>query len=156
QQLFKLEPLEPGHIGAALNLRRAEDAVRAYAVWGGIPRYWELAAAFSELRQAVDELVLDPRGVLHEEPARLLFEETPPAISLRPVLDAIGAGAHRLSEIAGRIGQPATSLSRPLARLQELDFVLREAPFGEPERSGKRSLYKLGDPFLELWFSLVA
>lgn len=95
-------------------------------------------------------------GPLHDEPNRLLLEETPSAIALRPILDVIGAGAHRLSEIAGRIGQPATSLARPLARLQELEFVVREAPFGDPERGAKRALYKLADPFLSLWFSLIA
>jgi uncharacterized protein len=50
----------------------------------------------------------------------------------------------------------ATSLARPLSRLQELDLVLRETPFGDPERGTKRALYKLSDPFLALWFSLVA
>jgi hypothetical protein len=55
-----------------------------------------------------------------------------------------------------RVGQPATSLSRPLVRLQELDLVLRETPFGEVDRGTKRALYKLADPFLALWFSLVA
>jgi hypothetical protein len=72
------------------------------------------------------------------------------------LLDAVGAGAHRVSEIAGRIGQPATSLARPLSRLQDLELLVREIPYGEPERSSKRALYKLADPFLRLWFSLVA
>jgi AAA+ ATPase superfamily predicted ATPase len=155
-ELFKLRPLPPGYIVDALAAGDAVEAIRAYAVWGGIPRYWELAAAFDDLRQAVDALVLDPMGPLHEEPNRLLLEETPSALVLRPILDVIGAGAHRLSEIASRIGQPATSLARPLARLQELDLILRETPFGDPERGAKRALYKLADPFLQLWFSLVA
>jgi AAA+ ATPase superfamily predicted ATPase len=155
-ELFKLAPLPPGCIVDVLGGGDSLEAVRAYAIWGGIPRYWELAAAFDDLRQAVHALVLDPMGPLHDEPNRLLLEETPSAIALRPILDVIGAGAHRLSEIAGRIGQPATSLARPVARLQELDLVLRETPFGDPERGTKRALYKLADPFLALWFSLVA
>lgn len=32
----------------------------------------------------------------------------------------------------------------------------RESPFGEPERGGKRSLYRIDDPFLRLWFRVVA
>ena len=31
---------------------------------------------------------------------------TLPALALRPILDAIGLGAHRPSKIAARIGQP--------------------------------------------------
>jgi len=155
-ELFKLAPLPPGCIVDALAAGDAVQGVRAYATWGGIPRYWELAEAFDDHRDAVDALVLDPRGPLHDEPNRLLLEELPSAIALRPILDVIGAGGHRLSEIASRVGQPATSLARPVARLQELDLVLRETPFGDPERGAKRALYKLADPFLALWFSLVA
>jgi AAA+ ATPase superfamily predicted ATPase len=156
RELMKLRPLLAGYIGEALGHTSAAESVRAYTLWGGIPRYWELAEPYGDLREAVEALALDPLGPLHDEPTRLLLEESPPAITLRPVLDAIGAGAHRVSEIAGRIGQSATSLSRPLSRLQELDLVIRELPFGEPARSSKRALYKLGDPFARMWFSLIA
>ena len=156
RELLKVRPLPIGHLGAALRLRDPTAIVRSFAAWGGIPRYWELAQPFADVGEAVEALVLDPLGPLHEEPVRLLLDERPPALTLRPLLDAIGGGAHRLSEIGARIGQPATSLARPLQRLQELDLVVREAPFGEPERSGKRSLYKLADPLLRLWFSVVA
>jgi len=157
REAMALQPMPVGAAAEALGLDEPVDAVRAYAAWGGIPRYWELAEPFVvDLEAAVDRLVLDPLGPLHREPERLLLEERPPAVSLRPLLDVIGAGAHRLSEIAARLGQPATSLSRPLARLVELGLVRREQPFGAPERSGKRSLYRIADPFVRLWFRTVA
>jgi hypothetical protein len=80
----------------------------------------------------------------------------PSAISLRPILDAIGMGCHRSSEIAGRLQQPATTLTRPLAQLQQLGYIRREVPFGDDEKRSKRSLYRLADPFLRLWFRTVA
>jgi hypothetical protein len=86
----------------------------------------------------------------------LLLEEIPSALEVRPVLDAIGGGAHRVSEIAGRLGRPATSLARPLDRLIELGLATRAVPFGEPPRSSKRSLYRIADPFTRLWFRVVA
>ena len=95
-------------------------------------------------------------GPLHGEPDRLLREETPPATALRPILDVIGNGAHRISEIAGRLGKPASGLSKPLASLVEMGLVRRETPFGSDPRSGKRSLYRIDDPFLRLWFRVVA
>jgi AAA+ ATPase superfamily predicted ATPase len=157
RETIQLRPLRAGWIGKALGLRRAVDGVAAYSVWGGIPWNWELAERFAaDLERAVDELILDPMGPLHSEPDRLLLEELPSAAALRPLLDAIGAGAHRLSEIAGRIGQPATSLSRPLGRLIELGLVRREQPFGEHERAGKRALYRIDDPFFRSWFRVVA
>jgi len=75
---------------------------------------------------------------------------------LRPILDVIGMGAHRISEIAGRLGKPATSLTHALTRLVDLGLVRREQPFGESEKSGKRSLYKIADPLFRCWFRVVA
>src|SRR5262249_31207538 len=124
-------------------------------VWGGIPRYWELVKVTGgSLFDVVNHLVFDPLGALHDEPNRLLLEES--AISLRSILDVIGLGAHRLSEIAARIGQPATSFTRPIQRLLELDLIEREIPFGADEHNSKRTLYKIKDPFVRFWFTLVA
>lgn len=124
---------------------------------GGIPRYWELIEkANGNLYENIDRLVLDPLGALNEEPQRLLLEEMPSAIHLRPILDAIGLGANRLSEVASRIGEPITSLSRPLDRLIELDLIQREIPYGTDPESSKKTLYKIKDPFLRFWFKVVA
>ncbi|MFW6288809.1 MAG: ATP-binding protein [Spirochaetota bacterium] len=154
---FQLKPLPPGFIGDGLGLEDAREMISAYAVWGGTPRYWELARPYGpDTEGAIDSLVLDPLGPLHQEPDRLLLEETPSAATLRPLLDVIGSGAHRMSEIAGRLGQPATSLARPLSRLQELGLVRRETPFGVPARSSKKALYVIDDPFIRMWARVVA
>ena len=156
-EAFAVRPLRPGYLSEVFAVDAERDLVSMYALWGGMPRYWELAEPFGhDLDAAVDTLVLDPAGPLHGEPDRLLLEEIPPATSLRPLLDTIGAGAHRVSEIAGRLGRPASSLSRPLASLVEMEFVRRETPFGSSPRSGKRSLYRIDDPFMRLWFRVVA
>ncbi len=155
--LLDLAPLGPDHLPAAFGTLAPSALVEHWTAWGGVPRYWELAAARrGPVRDQVVALALDPLGALFSEPERLLLEESPPAIEMRPVLDAIGGGAHRLSEIASRLGRPATSLGRPLERLASMGFIRRETPYGEPARGGKRSLYKLADPFLRLWFRVVA
>ncbi len=156
-QSMQLGPLPPGYLSAALGAADAAERIGQYTAWGGVPRYWELAARHGgDTLSALHDLVLTPNGVLHNEPTRLLLEEQPPAAEVRPLLDAIGAGAHRVSEIAARIGRPATSLSRPLERLQELGLVAREVPFGEPPRKSKRALYRIADPFTRMWFRVVA
>jgi len=156
-EAMALPPMTVSALKEALSLRDPADCIRAYAAWGGVARYWELAEPFGDrLDDAVDQLVMSPLGPLHQEPDRLLLEERPPAQSLRPLLDVIGAGAHRVSEIAGRLGIAATSLSRPIARLVALGLVRRELPFGDPTRGGKRALYRIADPFFRLWFRVVA
>lgn len=157
QQIIKLGPISAGYMGQALELKNPVDIIESYAIWGGIPRYWELVANLEKpFLDSIDSIVLDPMGQLFDEPNRLLLEESPPSISLRPILDAIGLGCHKLSEIAGRIGQQSTSLARPMQRLIELDLVEREIPYGSEEQNSKRTLYKIKDPFLRFWFETVA
>lgn len=154
-EILRISPLAPGWIGTALDLSDSIREVEAYSVWGGIPRYWELAADFSGLSAAVHELVLDPLGVLYEEPSRLLLDDLRDTTQAASILSLIGQGCHRISEIAGRLGKPATSLSRPLQRLVEMGLVERESPFGSSLRTSKRTLYRVSDPFLRYWFRFV-
>jgi hypothetical protein len=157
REILELKPLDVLTLQQAFRPPGIKDLVEAFTAWGGIPWYWELAIEQrGGIAAVIDRLVLDPRAPLHREPDRILSEEIPSAAELRPVLDAIGAGAHRLSEIGGRAGRVATSLSRPLARLVEMGLVGREIPFGEPEHSSKRSLYRISDPLFRLWFHVVA
>lgn len=157
KELFKLNPLPIGYIGEALEIESPRKMMEAYTLWGGIPRYWELASPYKkDILKSASKLVLDPLGPLHQEPQRLLLEENPSAVSLRPILDIIGMGVHRLSEIAARLNQPATSLVRPIHRLEDLGLITREIPFGESEKSSKRTLYKIRDPFFRFWFKVVA
>ena len=153
--------------------RRCPDGggVVAYAVWGGVPRNWELAADYDSTGEAVAALILDRNGVLHGEPLRILLDDMRSPVQSNSLLALIGAGCHRLSEIGSRVGQPATNLSRPLigsrvgqpatnlsrplSRLIDLGYVRRELPFGESTRSTKRSLYRLDDPFLLFWYQMA-
>ena len=154
---IKLGPIGIGHVRKGLGLDSAQDAVKAYAIWGGVPRYWVAAEPFGgNLDAALDELVFNPLGVFHEEPATLLQSEIPSAIGLKPYLDVIGLGANRVSEMAARLGVATTAMSRPLARLIEIGLVKREVPFGESEKNSKKSLYKVSDPFCRFWFSVMA
>jgi hypothetical protein len=154
-EILKISPLAAGWIQAGLGLRDAVKAVEAYATWGGVPRYWELARDHADRDEAVRSLVLAPLGVLHEEPARLLLDDLRDTAQAASILSVIGRGAHRASEIASRLEKPMTSLSRPLQRLVELELVRRQAPFGVSPRESKRTLYQIADPFLRYWFRFV-
>lgn len=154
-EILKLSPLAAGWIPEAFGFEDPLRAVGTYAVWGGTPRYWELAVDHPDLASAVRNLVLSPLGVLYEEPSRLLLDDLRDTAQAASILSLMGQGCHRASEIAGRLGKPTTSLSRPLGRLLEMDLVEREVPFGASPRSTKRTLYHVSDPFLRFWFRFV-
>ena len=157
QEIMHLAPISVGYMKDALGISNVHETIKAYSIWGGVPRYWSSAEDYGDsLDECVDDLVLNPLGLFHEEPNFLLQTESPSAIGLRPYLDAIGYGAHRVSEIASRMQQPSTALARPMARLIGLDLVKREVPFGESERDSKKSLYSIADQFCHFWFQVVA
>ncbi|MBM3461147.1 MAG: ATP-binding protein [Armatimonadetes bacterium] len=147
-EILKVEPLAPGWLLAARLAKNAEAAVEAWAIWGGVPRYWELAAEFPSRQAALSDLVLNPLGVLYGEADRLLLDDLRDPAQSASMLELIGNGCHRMSEIAGRLGKPAGALVRPLQRLVDLALVRRDRPFGEGERSTKRSAYRIADSFL--------
>lgn len=154
REILRIEPLSAGWIREGLSVT-GDAAIEAYSVWGGVPRYWELAAACGSLKEAIRELVLSKNGVLHEEPDRVLEDEMRGTSQASSLLSLIGAGCNRLSEIAGRLGKPAGSLTRPMTNLIELGYVRREVPFGEDSKNSKRTLYRLNDPFLRFHVRFV-
>jgi hypothetical protein len=154
-EILRVGPLPAGWLQRALRLRDAVEAVEAWAAWGGVPRYWELATDYPDLETALQRLVLSPAGVLHEEPSRLLLDDMRDTTQAASILSLIGRGCHRLFEVAARLEAPASSLTRPLSRLVEIGLVRRETPFGASERATKRTSYVIADPFLRLWFRFV-
>jgi hypothetical protein len=153
-EVFKVRSLKVAWIQEAFELNDIE-AIEAYSVWGGVPRYWELAKEYSNLKDAIINLILDRDGIFHEEPLRLFLDEMRTATQSLSILTLIGSGYHRLSEIAGRLEKKAVNLSRPLSNLIDLGYVRRELPFGESVRSTKRTLYKINDPFMNFYFRFV-
>ncbi len=152
--IMRLNPIRLPYIQEALQLR-AENAVEEYAVWGGVPRYWELREGKNSLAEALWQNVLSANGTLYEEPAKLFLDDIKDLVKVSTIMSYIGGGANRLSEIAGRCGEPSTNLSRPLKKLIDLGFLLREVPYGSDESNTKKSLYKIADPFMAFYYQFV-
>ena len=126
-----------------------------YAVWGGVPRYWEVCQGETDLWETLRRQVFSPQGLFRDEPDFILHEDLKDAVQATSVLSLVGQGAERPSEIAARLQVPVTSLGRPLRRLMELGLVCRDIPFGCDEKSNKRTLYRVTDPFLRFWYSFA-
>ena len=153
-QMLKLSPIHIKYLQEILQ-SDAVNTVEEYAVWGGVPRYWELRLQNDSLQGAIAYNILNPMGTLYEEPIRLFMDDMRDVIQASTLLSVIGSGVNRLSEIAGRLEKPATHLSGPLEKLRQLDFIEREIPFGENPKNSKKSLYKVCDPFMDFYFRFV-
>lgn len=154
--IIKLQPLEIRFIVEAMSLNSAKEAIAHYSLWGGIPRYWQLAANEGSIEQAVKSLLLSPDGTLTDEPTRLLRDDLRDIVLSRTILSIIGNGVNRLSEISARMGKTATELFAPMKRLIDMGLIERETPFGENAKSSKRSGYKIKDQFMNSYYRFVA
>ena len=153
-EIMRLTPIHLPYIQEALNLE-AVGAVEEYAVWGGVPRYWELRENRNSLSDALWHNILSVNGTLYEEPIKLFQDDVKNIVKTSTIMSYIGSGANRLSEIAARCNEPATNLSRPLKKLIDLGFLEKDVPFGIDEKNAKKSLYKIADPFMAFYYQFV-
>ncbi len=153
-EIMKLAPLRLPYIGEALGLD-AVNVVEEYAVWGGVPRYWELRENRGSLADALWHNIFSVNGALYEEPVKLFRDDVKDIVKTSTIMSYIGNGANRLSEIAARCNEPATNLSRPLKKLVDLGYLEREVPFGTDEKNVKKSLYKIADPYMAFYYQFV-
>ena len=136
--------------------KSSRELVELYALTGGVPKYIELFSQSSDLYQSIAECVLNRSGYLYDEPHFLLQQEVSEIGSYFSVIRAIAAGNSKLSAISAALEIKATSLTKYLKTLIDLDILEREVPVTEenPEKS-KRGLYKIKDNYIRFWFAFV-
>ena len=151
-----LRPIGFSHTSKFLPDKTCTERLEFFALTGGVPRYLHLASPYRTFKEALAALVLHPDGILHNESRQLLQEEIQTPNQCWSILNAIGSGSNRISEIAGRIGQPANKLTRYLDLLKDLHLVRRETPVLErnPAKS-KKGIYVVSDPFFRMWFGAI-
>ena len=149
---LNLEPLSYAWFCRALRCVPGDPlSFLRFSLVGGVPHYWKLLPRAAVTRQA-DELYFRPTALLSEEPAQWLRDEGVTGTLPKALLDLIGRGVSKPSELAARVGTVQGNLSRPLALLVELQLARRELPFGETPRSSKKVLYSIQDPALAFYY----
>jgi AAA+ ATPase superfamily predicted ATPase len=127
-----------------------------FACVGGIPKYWEFVEPRQNVTRLAESLYFDFAPYMEQEPQRILRDEGVAGLNALAVLEAVGRGAERPSEIASRLGTAQTNLSRLLQQLMDASILHRELPFGESVRSTKKVLYRIQDPTLRFWFRVFS
>jgi AAA+ ATPase superfamily predicted ATPase len=152
--ILRLSSIPLPYIKEALGID-SESAIEEYAVWGGVPRYWELRENCDSLQDAIWKNIFSVNGTLYEEPSKLFQDDVKDITKTSTIMSYIGNGANRLSEIATRCNEPATNLSRPIKKLIDLGFLERDTPFGIDAKNAKKSLYKISDSFMAFYYKFV-
>lgn len=136
--------------------RSRRELIEMYAITGGVPKYIELFSGSGDIYRAIESSILNRSGYLYDEPHFLLQQEVSEVGSYFSVIRAIAAGNSKLSSISSALETKATSLTKYLKTLIDLDILEREVPITEdnPEKS-KRGLYRIKDNYLRFWFAFI-
>lgn len=130
--------------------------VEAYAVTGGIPKYFELLHPNQPVLKSVEVALHDHTTFLTSEPEFLLHEEfREPRIHLA-ILRTLGERALETGAIARACGIDSKALSRYLDQLMALKLVERCVPTGQDPRKSRKGRYAICDHFLRFYFHFIA
>jgi len=157
RKLLHVKPMDYRAFCQACHLRPADmDSFNRFALAGGIPKYWEFVDPAGSAVELAEELFFGFAPYLEQEPTRILRDEGIAGLNAVSLLEAIGRGAERPSEMAAKMATKQTNLSRILQQLLDASLLERELPFGESARAIKKTLYRIHDPTLRFWFRVYS
>lgn len=153
---IRLKQIPFGYYNEFFPDKSRRELIEMYSITGGVPKYIELFSESKDIYSAIQKCVLNRSGYLNDEPHFLLQQEVSEVGSYFSVIKAIAAGNSKLSAIAAMLEIKATSLTKYLKTLIDLDILEREVPITEenPEKS-KKGLYRIKDNYLRFWFAFV-
>lgn len=155
---FRVDPLGLRDVAEYFEGWSAEDILRAYAVFGGIPYYFTRCDPARDLRTNLREVVLTDGSPLREEPEHVLQEELRDIKRYAAVMQAVASGATKMGDIVSRIPDlnSATDVSYYLSTLQKLHLIRREVSLDRRDRQReKNARYYLEDHFMAFWYHFV-
>ena len=127
-----------------------------YAITGGIPAYARVFNGAKSLKENIIENILPEGNYLSVEPELLLSEEFDDPRSYLTILQAIGLGRTKFSEVLQKSQLLPTALPVYLQNLIDLRLIKKEVPVTEPvPEKSKKGNYSLADPFLRFYFSFI-
>ncbi len=131
------------------------ERVAIYAIFGGIPAYWERIDQRMTVPENIQRQLLTPNNLMQEEPRLLLQDFVREPHNYVALLHATTQGARTQKEISTFTGLPQGHVSKYLSVLQEAGYVERRVPVtGSPgSRLGR---YHVTDPYLRFYFRFLA
>lgn len=130
-----------------------EKQALIYGVTGGIPHYINKLGVEGDVDEALKENLFNTSSYLYEEPENLLKQELREPAIYNSVIAAVAGGASRSNEIATKVGIEAAICAKYLKVLLDLGILVKETPI--TERTGKKTVYSIGDNFFRFWYRFV-
>jgi len=150
-----LKPFSYGETHRFFPNYSAIDRVTIYAIFGGVPAYWQYFDPQLDVNQNIQHVLLAPDTLLQAEPRLLLQDFVSDAHNYNAIVAAVANGAHTVKDIAASTGLPSGHVTKYLSVLTESGFIERRTPVTEdkPSHSGR---YHITDPYLRFYFRFLS
>jgi hypothetical protein len=120
----------------------AEDKIRIYSVFGGIPYYNRLIDDKKSVRENIIELIASSGARLENEVSGYLSAEISKIINANEVFEALAKGYSRYSDILSQSHvSSGPTLIDVLGKLMNMEVVEKEAPINDPNNKKKVGYY---------------
>jgi len=131
------------------------DRVAIYAMFGGVPAYWERLDPGKSVSQNIKTQLLTANNLMQAEPALLLHDFVSDLHNYVAILTAIANGARTPKDIAAVAGLPSVQVPKYLSVLAEAGFVERRVSMtaAPTSRTGR---HHIADPYLRFYYSFLA
>ncbi len=151
-----LKPLRFNHISQFVKGVSKLNQMNIYASFGTVPKYLELYDSKRSFWSNVASQILDKNAYLYPEVKFLLKDEISKPVTYFTILEIISRGETKIGKIGGKLGVPASHLSRYMQRLCDLDILEKQIPVSEkwPEKT-KYGQYRIKDNFIKFWMHYV-
>ncbi len=134
---------------------KADERVALYAIFGGVPAYWEQFDPNLILDRNIKQHLLGDANLNEDEPRLLLQDFVSDIHNYASILRAIAYGYRTPKEIASAAGLNERHISMYLSNLLQTGFVERRVPVIETSTS-RQGRHHIIDPFLRFHYRFLS
>lgn len=133
----------------------AEDKVRLFSVFGGIPYYNRLIDSQKSVRENIVDLIASPGARLENEVSMYLNSEISKITNANEVFEALAKGFSRYKDLLDQSNvSSGPALVDILDKLIRMDVVAKEAPIND-ENNRKKSGYFISDNLSLFYYKYI-
>ena len=133
---------------------KADERVALYAIFGGVPAYWEQFEPNVSLDRNIKLHLLSNSNLNQDEPRLLLQDFVSDIHNYAAILGAIAYGHRTPKEIASASGLQPRHISMYLSNLLQTGFIERRIPITERAAS-RRGRHYIIDPYLRFYYRFL-
>ena len=153
---MELPALPYGTMGEYFPAYSAKERVSVFAMWGGVPAYWERLEPSQSVIENLRQIILPANAWMVDESRILLQDFITDLHHYVGVMRAIADGQQAMSYISKRTGLSSSKVSFYLSVLRDTGFVVREVPVTQLGTDSRRGRYRVTDPYLRFFYRYIS